>query len=189
VRIVAVGAVNQTLLNLVVKGHGELRLDFAVALKAKLRLLHLKQMFRRGGRVNGVAADAAHIAPAVGRMLKAGALVAMASLAFFIHLFGTGRGRVEDQCCVATLRVRIAQSVAALAGHGLIAVDERRLAVWIVGKALHNLFVAGRASGGANRNVRGRLPRLAIGLGYARLSRNWCCTKHRRAQQQQEINS
>lgn len=62
------------LFNSVVKGHGELRLDFVVAVKAKLGLLNLKQMFRRAGRMNGVAADVAHIAPIMGRMLKVCAL-------------------------------------------------------------------------------------------------------------------
>ena len=124
VRIVAVGAINYALFNSVVKGHGELRLDFVVALKAKLRLLQLKQMFRRAGRMNGVAADAAHIAPAMGRMLKVCVLASMACLAFFIHLFGRGRGGAEDQCSVAALSVCIARSMTAFAGHVFSTGDE-----------------------------------------------------------------
>jgi hypothetical protein len=46
VRIVAVCALHHSLLNLVVEGHGELRLYVAVALKAELGLLHLEQMLR-----------------------------------------------------------------------------------------------------------------------------------------------
>lgn len=66
VHIVAVGALDQPLFNLVVKGHGELRLDVVVALKAKLGLLQFEKMFRCAWRMDSVAADAAHIATAVG---------------------------------------------------------------------------------------------------------------------------
>jgi len=153
VHIVAVGAVDQTLFNLVVKGHGELWLDVVVALKAKLGLLHIEQMFRRAGRMGGVATDAANIASAVGRALKVCVLAAMACLAFFIHLLGRGRGRVEDQCSVAALCMRLAGPVTALAGHALGAVDRHWLAMRIIGKLPHDLFVTGRARGGVNRTA------------------------------------
>jgi len=66
VRIVTVGALDQSLFNLVARGHGELWLDVVVTLKAKLGLLQFEQMLRCARRMDGVAADAAHIAPTMG---------------------------------------------------------------------------------------------------------------------------
>ena len=65
-RIVAVCARDQTLFDLVMNGRGELWLDVIVALEAELRLRRLQQMLLFVGRVNVMAADAAHIALAVG---------------------------------------------------------------------------------------------------------------------------
>lgn len=145
VRIVAVCTFDQPLFNLVMGGHGELRLDVAVALEAELGLLHLEQMLRRAGCMDDVATRAAHTALPVDRALKACALAAMACLAFFIHLFSGGRGGVEDHGDSAALRVRLAGTVTALAGHAFALMRQRRQAVRIVGKVLHDLFVTGRA--------------------------------------------
>ena len=183
VRIVAVGAIDQPLFNLVMNGHGELRLDVVVALNAKLGLLHLEQVLRRAGCMDGVAADAAYITPAVGRMLKVYVRSAMACLAFFIDLFGRGCRGVEDQCDIAALCMLLAGAVTALAGHAFAAVARRRLAVRFVGETLHDLFVTGRAGCGFYKVARVRLHRLvAVGLGFAWLSRHCGCAKDRRAQ-------
>ena len=92
--IVAVGARNQPLFNLVVKGHGELCLDIAVALETKSGLRHFERLLRRAGSMDDMASHAAHIALAMGRALEMSVSV-MARQAFFINLFGRGRGRVE----------------------------------------------------------------------------------------------
>lgn len=145
-RIVAVCALNQPLFHLVMKGHGELWLDVAVALEAELGLLHLEQMLRRAGSMDGVAADAAHITLAVDRALEV-SRPAMASLAFFIHLFGRRRGWIEDRGRIAALHVCLAGAVTALTGHDFAAMRQRRPAVRIVSKILHDFFVARRAGG------------------------------------------
>ena len=62
----AVGALDQSFFNLVARGHGELWLDVVVALEAELGLLQFEQMFLCAWRMDGVAADATHIAPAMG---------------------------------------------------------------------------------------------------------------------------
>lgn len=92
--IVAVGALNQPLFNLVVKGHGELWLDIAVALETKSGLRRFERLLRRAGSMDDMASHAAHIALAMGRALEMSVSV-MARQAFFINLFGRGRGRVE----------------------------------------------------------------------------------------------
>jgi len=188
VRIVAVCAIDHPLFNLVVKGHGELWLDVVVALKAKLGLLQFEQMFWCAGCMDSVAADAAHIAPAVGRPLKVCALAAMACLAFIIHLFG--RGRVEDRSGVDAFCVRLALAVTTLGGLAFAAVGERWHVVRIIGKSLYDLFVTCRTDGGVYQVARIRLHRLeAVGIGFTWLSHNGRCAKHRCAQHQHEIGS
>jgi len=107
----------------------------------------------------------------------------MTCIAFLIQILGRSRGRVEDQCGVAALCVCLACAVTVLAGHAFAAVDKRRPAVRIVGKTLYDLFVTGCADGGVCKVARIRLHRLvAVGIGLAWLSHDWCCAKHRRTQ-------
>ena len=56
VRIVTIRATDQSLFNLVVKGHAELRLDVGMALEAEFRLLNFEQLFRGCAGVDAVAA-------------------------------------------------------------------------------------------------------------------------------------
>lgn len=168
----AVSARNQPLFNLVVKGHGELRFDIAVALETKSGLRHFEQLLRRAGSMDDMAAGAAHIALAMGRALEMSVSV-MARQAFFIHLFGRGRGQVENQSSVAVFCVRRGRAVTVLAGHAFAAIDERRLVVRTLDKALYDLFVAGRAEGEVHRVARIRLRRLEAGeMSFAWLSHN-----------------
>jgi hypothetical protein len=62
VRIVAIGALNQTLFHFVVKWHRELRLDVCMTLEAKLFLRNFHQILRLTGGMDAMATDAAHIA-------------------------------------------------------------------------------------------------------------------------------
>ena len=114
----------------------------------------------------------------------------MACIAFLIHVFDQSRGRVEDQCGVTALCVRLARAVTGLAGHAFGTVGKRRTAVRIVGKTLYDFFVTGRADCGVCKVARIRLHRLvAVGIGMAWLSHDWCCAKHRRAQHKHKICS
>ena len=119
-----------------------------MALEAELGLVHLEKMFRRAGSMNGVAADAAYIALAVGRALEV-SMSAVACLAFFIRLSGRGRGWIEDSGGIAALHMCLSGAVTALAGHAIAAMRQRRSAVRIVSKTLHNFLVACRAGGNA----------------------------------------
>lgn len=188
VRIVAIRALDQPLGNLMAEGHGELWLDFLVALVAQFRLRPLEQMLRRRGGVDAMAVNAAYVSFAMGRALIALVLAAMAGLTFFIHGFGFGCSRIEDRCNVAALFVRFAGAVAALAGYDVAAADSRRPAMRIVGKALCNLFVTGCA-GGCIRGVdQGLLHGLkTAGIGFAWLSGHRCGAKRRDAKQQSEL--
>ena len=121
-RIVAVCALHHPLFNFVVEERGKLRLDVAVAMKAELGILHLKQMLRRAGRVDAVAANAADVSLVVDRVFKVCVPGFMASLAFFIHLLGGSSGGVGDHPGTAGLRVRLAGAVTAPAGHAFAAV-------------------------------------------------------------------
>lgn len=70
VRVMAVSAVDQSFLNLMVEGRGELRLHLAVALEAKLGLIYFEQISGRAGGMNDVTADATYIALAVDQVFK-----------------------------------------------------------------------------------------------------------------------
>jgi len=61
VRIVAIRALHQPFLYLVVERHIELRLRFRMALQAEFRLLSLQQLLACLAVMNAVAADAAHV--------------------------------------------------------------------------------------------------------------------------------
>jgi hypothetical protein len=64
--IVAICALDQPLCNLVVEGHGELRLDVLVALVTEFRLRQLEKMLRRYGGMDAMTAGATHVSFAVG---------------------------------------------------------------------------------------------------------------------------
>src|ERR1035441_47699 len=110
----------------------------------------------------------------------------MAGQTFFIHNFGCGCSRIEDQCNVAALFVRFAGAVAALAGHAFAA-GHSRPAMRIAVNVLHYLFVTGCAGGCVRGVGRGLLHGLlAVGIGFACLSRDCCDAKHRHTEQQHE---
>lgn len=75
---------------------GELRPLFVMALKAEVRLSDREEMFRCPRGMDAVAANAAHITPAVGRALKDRVLACVALQATIVYLSGRGFCRVED---------------------------------------------------------------------------------------------
>jgi hypothetical protein len=80
VRIVTVGALQQSFFHLMVKGHVELRPGIGVALETQLRFSDLEQLLLVFAAVNTVAADAAHIVLAVGRRCRRVPCLARGSL-------------------------------------------------------------------------------------------------------------
>lgn len=117
VRVVAVGALYQSLFHFVMEGHGELRLDISVALETKLRLSGLEQVLRDARSVNAVAGDAAYIAFSVSRALKVRVLSLVAAEALLVHFFRCCLGRVEDlRYIAAAVNVRFAGTMTPFAG-------------------------------------------------------------------------
>ena len=86
--IVAVGALHQPFLHLVMERHIELRLDVGVALEAKLRLGYLEQVLRILAGVNTMAVHAAYVCFTVAGALKVGVLSLVTSQALGIHFLG-----------------------------------------------------------------------------------------------------
>lgn len=154
VRLVAVRAQDQSFFYLVAGGHGELRLDVAVALKAELRLSDREQMFRRPGTVDAVAPDAAHIALAVSRAFKDRVLARMATQATIVYLPGRGYCRVENlELVPAALNMRLAGPVAVCTSHDCSAMHCGRPGMRIVDQTPDNPCMAGGASGVLSRMV------------------------------------
>jgi hypothetical protein len=118
VRIVAVGTLHQPLVNLVVEGHGELRLNIGVALEAKLWLGHFEQVLRLLTRVNAVTAHATNLGLPMFRALKVWMGTLMATQASCIDLPGCSRRRIEDFSLVPTrLYVSLPWTMAAFTGN------------------------------------------------------------------------
>ena len=85
VHIMAVIALEQPLIDLVVEGHGELRLEFRVALIAKFWFRSLQQVVFLLRGMNAVAAYTTDIRLCVLRTLKVRMLSAMAAQASLVH--------------------------------------------------------------------------------------------------------
>jgi hypothetical protein len=158
VRIVAVGTLDQSLVHLVMEGHGELRLDLHVALEAKLGLSRLQHMIRGWTRLgtcmNAVAAQAAHIALAVRRAQIVGVRALVAAQAHGVQIFGRGLSRAEYLGRVATIRVRFASAMATFASDSGVTVLLGQLGV-SVGAKPPGLFIVARCAGLAAHKIRG----------------------------------
>ena len=151
----AIAALHQALIHLVVEGHAEGRLHVRVALEAERGLRRLQQLLFVLARVNAVAADAAHIRFCMRRALKIRMCSRMAAQALFIHFLSRVLCGIKDFGYVAAaVNVGLACAVAVLAGHTVAAVHLRHLGVRIVGKLLAHLFMAGDASLGPNEVAR-----------------------------------
>lgn len=155
VRIVAVAAGNQAFFNLVVEGHGELRLDFGVALEAELGLRSLEEMILVLALVNAMAAYAADIGLGVRRAGKVRMRAGMAAEAFCIDILGGSLGGIEDLGLVAAaVHVLFARAMAVFAGHADAIVHGRGFIVLVAGKALGDFFVTSGASLAADKIAR-----------------------------------
>lgn len=199
VRIVAIRALNQSLVHFVVERHGKLRLDVGVALEAESGLGSLEQGFVARAGVNAVATDAAYIAVTVCRTLKVGVLALMAAEALCVDFFGGCLGRIEDLGHVAAaLNVRAASAMASLAGDPGLAMLQGQLAVSIVGESLGLRFVAGGADFCTHKVPRRGILclsggcfgfcRLGYGLGPGRRSGQSGGAQYARAQHQHQTS-
>ena len=173
VRIVAVGALHQPLVHFVVEGHGELRLDVGVALVAERRLCSLQQRIFFAG-MNVMAADAAYVPLTMCRALEVGMLAVVAALAHTIHFIRRRLDRVKDLGGIAAaFNVRLAGSMACLAGDSGLAMLLGQFAVRIGTEPLRLRFMAA----GANLRTH-KIPRCRIlglhrgGFGWGRSERH-----------------
>ena len=123
VNIMAVAALDQAFVHLVVEGHIECRLHIGVALIAERGLGRLEQRLLLAA-VNVVAADAADARLGMRSTFEVGMRSRMAAQARGVHLFRRSLGRVEDLGYVAAaVNVRLARAVATLAGDPFLAVQ------------------------------------------------------------------
>ena len=131
-RIVAVGALNQALVNLVVKGHIEGRFDIGMTLEAKGRLAGLEHGSLRSSLMHGVAADATHVGLSVRRAEEVRMSACVAAEASGIYGLGIRSRKIQDLCLVAArLYVSLPRPVAALARDALTAMLQRQFGMRI----------------------------------------------------------
>jgi len=137
VHVVAVAALDQPLIHPVMERHAERRLYVTVALIAERRLRGLEQVLRRLAVVNAVTACATDTGLAVRRTQEIGMRTRVAGEALGIDLLRRSGGKVEDLGLVtASLNVRLARSVAVLAGDAFVTVHQNHLGVRIVGETI-----------------------------------------------------
>ena len=145
VNVMAIAALHQLFIHLVVEGHIERRLHVRVALEAEVRLRSLQQRLFLAG-VNVVAADAAYVGLGVRRPVEVGMRSRVAPKALLIHFLGRSLGGIEDLGDIAAaLHVRSARTMAAFAVHAGCAMLCRKLGVRIAFKLLGYLVMAGGA--------------------------------------------
>ena len=163
VSIMAVAALDQTLIHLVVERHIECRLHVGVALEAERRLRSLEQCILLAV-VDVVATGAADVGLGVRRTVKVGMRASVALQAGRVHLFRGGLGRVEDLCHIAAaFDVCAARTVATFAIHTRHAVLVHKLGVRIAFEFLGYFFVARSANFTADVGVGCRDSRLSGG--------------------------
>jgi hypothetical protein len=150
VRIVAIAALYQPLIHLVMERLSKCRLDIGVAAITELRLRRFEKALFAFRLVDTVAACAANLSLTMGRVCKIRMRASMAAQAFLIRRFGRRLGELEDFCNVAaTVNVGLARTMAVLAGDAFIAMHERHAGVRVVGEFLYNILMAGFAGFGA----------------------------------------
>ena len=145
VHIVAVGALDQTFIHLVVNGHVELSLLVCVALVAERGLRGLEQLLFLA-TVDVVATGAADVGLGMRRTVEVGVRARVALQAGGVNLFLRVLGGVEDLGDVAAaFNVSAARTMATFAVHAGLAVLRRKLGVRIALELFGHLFVAGSA--------------------------------------------
>lgn len=174
VSVMAVGALDQALIHLVMNGHVELGFLLGVAAIAKRRLrcfqhvvllivcmsirVRSEQVQRglerlgRVGAMNRVAAYAADPSLGMRRAQEVRVRSRVALQAGRIDFLRRSFSRVEDLCYIAAaIHMGLARAVAVLAGDPGAAVHFGHLGVGVIGEFLAYLFVAGRAGFAAHK--------------------------------------
>jgi len=132
VHIVAVAALDETFVHLVMKRHIEGGLRIRVALEAERRLRRLKQLLLVLALVNAVASRAADPGLGVRRALEVGVRARVAGEAGRVYLLGRALAGIEYLGGIAgVFDVRFARTVAVLARYAIVPVHENHLAVRI----------------------------------------------------------
>ena len=136
VNVMAIAALDQAFVHLVMERHVEVRLHVGVALEAEFGLTGLQQVLILGG-MNRVATDAAHIGLGVRRASEVLVLAFVAAQALLVHFGSRCLGRIEDLGDIATaIHVFLAGSMAAFAGDAGLAMHLCDLGVRIIRESL-----------------------------------------------------
>src|ERR1035437_509957 len=147
VSVVAVGALHQAFVHLVMEWHAELRLDVGVALVAKLRLRGLQQFLFGVARVHAMATRATYAALGMRRTLKVRMRASVAAQAGLVDLLHRQLADLLNLGYVAAaFDVGLAATMAAFARRALAAMRQGTLGVRIRLKLLGYLCMAGRAN-------------------------------------------
>jgi len=132
VRIVAVGALDQSFFHFVMERHVELRLRIGVALEAELWLSDLQLLLLVLTSVNTVAANAAYVRLSMRRAQEIGVVALVAGEALLIHFLGRGLRGIEDLGNIpSAIHVGLAWSVTTLASDAGLAMRLSQLGVRI----------------------------------------------------------
>ncbi len=149
-RIVAIAAIYQPFIHLVMKGLRKSRLHISVAGITKLRLRDLEKAGLVFKFVNAVATRATYACIAVCGALEIRMCRGVAFQALFISCLRCGFAKPEDFLYIAaTLHMLSAGPVAAFAGDTFASMHQRQARMRILGKLVHHIFVAGHAGVGA----------------------------------------
>ena len=158
VHVMAICALDQAFIDLVVEWHIECRLGVGVALEAKSRLRSLEQRFFLAA-VNAVATGAADVGLGVRRTHEIRMRAGVTAQAFGVDFFARSLGGIEDLGYIAAAGYMFAAcAMAVLAGHAIrVPVHECHLGVWIGGEVFGLFGMAGGASVSTDKfGVRGR---------------------------------
>ena len=190
VNVMAVAALDQSLVHLVVEGHAESRLHVGMALEAERGLSSLQQGLS-SARMHAVATDASDIGLGVRRTIEVGMHTRVAALAGGVHVLGRGLGGIEDLGGIAAaVDVQLAGPVTVFTGNASAAVLQGHFGMRIGGEPLGDLNVAGCAGIGTHIVPRGNILDLGGGgFGPGRLRRKGSGAHNARAQQQHQTSS
>jgi hypothetical protein len=132
--VMAVAALHDAFIHLVVEGHVKCRLDLCMAPKAKSRLRSLQQGGFRSRGMDAVAAEAAYVCLGMGRAEKVRVGASVTTQAGRIHFLRRHLVQTPDLRNIATgINVSFAGAVATFAGRPCPTMLERELGMRIAG--------------------------------------------------------
>jgi GNAT superfamily N-acetyltransferase len=169
VHIVAIAALDQAFVHLVVEWHIERWLSVRVALEAKRRLRSFQQLFFLA-LMNAVAAGTADVRFGVGRAVKVRVRPRVTGQALGVNLFSRVLSWIEDLARVAAaLHMRLASAVAVLTSNACagVAMHQRHFGMRVFWKSFGYFRVTAGAGCVPNKwsSVRARNGCLALRIG------------------------